>query len=264
VQVVTPDNREKAALLVARFIAREIKGKPQVVLGLATGRTMEAVYRNLVEIHQKEKLDFSQCQTFNLDEYVGLPPENEHSYHFYMTKHLFSKVNIDLCHVHLLNGMAKDLKAECQSYEKLIQECGGIDLQLLGIGLNGHIGFNEPYSSLSSRTRKAALASPTIAQNKSQFGNDEEMIPKWALTMGIGTILEARCCILLATGIEKAEILAKMVDGPVKAALPASALQVHPNCIVIADEAAASQLQSKDDFKWIFENDPEWEEFRIK
>jgi glucosamine-6-phosphate deaminase len=160
--------------------------------------------------------------------------------------------------------MAKDLKTECQNYEKLIQECGGIDLQLLGIGLNGHIGFNEPYSSLSSRTRKVALTSPTIAQNKSQFGNDEEKIPKWALTMGIGTILEARCCILLATGIEKAEILAKMVEGPVKAAIPASALQMHPNCIVIADEEAASQLKSKGDFKWIFENDPEWEEFRVK
>ena len=152
-EVIIQPTAEKAALLVARLVARRLRTKPSLVLGLATGRTMEQVYGHLAEMHRSEKLDFSLCRSFNLDEYVGLAPENPHSYRYYMDQHLFSRVNIDRRNTHLPNGVAPDLAAECRHYEDLIHDCGGIDLQLLGIGADGHIGFNEPLSALRSRTR---------------------------------------------------------------------------------------------------------------
>jgi glucosamine-6-phosphate deaminase len=258
--IIRPD-QDSAALLAARLIARELRANPALVLGLATGRTMEAVYRILVRLHREQRLDFSLCRTFNLDEYVGLPTEDARSYRYYMNKHLFSQVNLDQRNTHLPNGMAADLDAECREYEQKIQRCGGIDLQLLGLGQAGHIGFNEPLSALRSRTRVKALSPITIAQNAGFFGGAEK-IPRRAITMGVGTILECRRCLLLATGESKADVIAKAVEGPITSMISATALQLHARCTVVVDEAAASKLQAADYYRWIFANEPEWEEFR--
>lgn len=228
---------------------------------MATGRTMESVYRMLVQLHHEEDLDFSLCRTFNLDEYVGLSPEDPRSYRYYMNRHLFHQVNLDLRNTNLPNGMAADLDAECGEYEQKIKRCGGIDLQLLGLGQAGHIGFNEPLSALRSRTRVKALSPITIAQNAPLFDGPEN-VPRRAITMGVGTILECGRCLLLATGSSKADVIAKAVEGPITSMISATALQLHARCTVVLDEAAASKLQAADYYRWIFANEPEWEEFR--
>jgi glucosamine-6-phosphate deaminase len=258
--IIRPD-AQAAALLVARVIDRELRANPHLVLGLATGRTMEAVYRCLVQMHRKEGLDFSLCKTFNLDEYVGLGPDDPHSYRHYMRQHLFDQVNLDKRNTHLPNGQAPDLEAECGAYEAAIRKFGGIDVQLLGIGRAGHIGFNEPLSALHSRTRVKALTSATIEQNAAFFGGSDK-VPRRAITMGVGTILESRRCLLLATGAEKADIIAKAVEGPITSMISATALQLHPRCTVVVDEAAAGKLQETDYYRWIFAHEPEWEAFR--
>ena len=259
-EVIIQPTAEKAALLVARLVARRLRAKPALVLGLATGRTMEQVYGHLAEMHRREKLDFSLCRTFNLDEYVGLSPKDPHSYRYYMDQHLFRRVNIDRRNTHLPNGVAPDLAAECKHYEDLIHDCGGIDVQLLGIGADGHIGFNEPLSALRSRTREKALTPATIRQNASLFGGKTGAVPRRALTMGIGTILDASHLLTLVTGAEKAAILAKAVEGPITSMVTASALQLHADCKVIVDEAAAKRLRGKAYYRWIFQNEPEWQE----
>jgi len=261
VEVIIQPNKEAAASLVSRVIAHELRANPHLVLGLATGKTMERVYRNLVRMHQEEGLDFSLCSTFNLDEYVGLFPTDPNSYRHYMQHHLFQHVNVDRRNTHLPNGIANDLEAECRQYEALIQRFGGIDLQLLGIGKAGHIGFNEPLSALRSRTRVKALTPTTLKQNAALFGNEEKM-PRRAMTMGVGTIIEARRCLLLATGESKAEVIAQAVEGPITSMVTASALQLHARCTVVVDEEAASHLKETDYYRWIFENEPEWEEYR--
>ena len=260
-EVIIRATQEEAVSLTAALIAQALVQKPNLVLGLATGRTMESVYELLAGMHRDNDLDFSLARTFNLDEYVGLPPEDPNSYRFYMNKHLFHRVNIDLRNTHLPNGMAEDIAAECRHYEEEITDCNGIDLQLLGIGRTGHIGFNEPMSALHSRTRPKALAPGTVAQNEPLFTEGTAM-PRRAITMGVGTILESRRCILLATGKEKAEIIAKAVEGPVTAMISASALQFHPNCTVIVDQGAGSLLQNTDYYRWVFENEPEWEPYQ--
>ena len=256
-EVIIRAHREAATKLTAQIIADALKKKPNLTLGLATGSTMEMVYSKLAEMHKKENLDFSLCKTFNLDEYIGLPPENKGSYRYYMNKYLFNNVNIDPRNTHLPNGMAGDLSAECIHYENLIEESGGIDLQLLGIGRSGHIGFNEPLSAFRSRTREKALTPVTIAQNSPLFDKPEDM-PKRALTMGVGTILDSKRIVMLVTGKEKAAILAKAVEGPVTAMVSASALQLHPKVVVIVDEDAAEMLQEKSYYRWIFFNEPDW------
>jgi glucosamine-6-phosphate deaminase len=260
-EVIIQPDKEAVARLSAQIIAKDLRANPHLVLGLATGRTMESLYRTLVQIHRNEKLDFSLCTTFNLDEYVGLSAKDMHSYHSYMCKHLFDHVNIDIRNTHLPNGLAKDLDAECVNYENLIRKFGGIDLQLLGIGKAGHIGFNEPLSALLSRTRVKALTPTTISQNATLFDSPTE-VPRRAITMGVGTILDARKCLLVATGADKAEIIAKAVEGPITSMISATALQLHRKCTVVVDEAAASKLQAADYYRWIFNNEPEWEEFR--
>lgn len=261
-EVIIQPTAEDAALLAARLIARELRARPDLVLGLATGRTMERVYRHLVRMHRDEGLDFAHCRTFNLDEYIGLPPDSPSSYRHYMDTFLFRQVNLEARNTHLPDGMAADLRAACQAYEASIRGCGGIDLQLLGIGADGHIGFNEPLSALRSRTREKALTPSTIAQNAAMFGGDASRVPRRALTMGVGTILEARHCLLLVTGHSKADILAKAIEGPITSMVTASALQLHPECRVIVDEAGAARLEGQDYYRWIFANEPEWAEFR--
>jgi glucosamine-6-phosphate deaminase len=261
VEVIIRPTDHAAADLVARIIAKELRANPHLVLGLATGRTMESVYRVLVRMHRKEGLDFSLCSTFNLDEYVGLAPGDPHSFRHYMNEHLFRHVNIDVRNTHLPNGQAPNLDAECRSYEAAIARFGGIDLQLLGIGRAGHIGFNEPLSALHSRTRVKALAPLTLEQNAEAFGG-EAHVPRRAITMGVGTILECRRGLLLAAGAEKAEIVAKAVEGPITSMISATALQLHARCTVVVDEAAASRLAGSEYYRRIFATEPEWEEFR--
>jgi len=260
-EVIIQPTDESAAALVARVVAHDLRANAHLVLGLATGKTMERVYRQLVQQHQEGRLDFSLCSTFNLDEYVGLFPSDPHSYRHYMEEHLFRLVNLDPRNTHLPNGLASNLDEECRRYEGLIQRFGGIDLQLLGIGRAGHIGFNEPLSALRSRTRVKALTPTTLKQNGPAFGG-EDKVPRRAITMGVGTIIEARRCLLLATGSSKADVIAQAVEGPITSMVTASALQLHPKCTVVVDEAAAARLTEKDYYRWIFENEPEWEEYR--
>jgi len=261
-EVIILPNLDKAALLTARILDKDLRARPELVLGLATGRTMERVYAYLVEMYRKESLDFSRCRTFNLDEYIGLGADHPNSYRHYMQEQLFDHVNVDPACTHLPNGMASDLSWECRGYEALIQAAGGIDVQLLGIGASGHIGFNEPISALASRTREKALTPSTREQNAAMFGGDAGNVPTRAITMGVGTILEAKRCILVATGSSKASILAKAVEGPITSMVTASALQLHPNCQVIVDEDAAAQLQGQDYYRWIFQNELEWQEYQ--
>jgi glucosamine-6-phosphate deaminase len=243
------------------MVAKEIRANPSIVLGLATGQTMERVYALLVQMHEKEALDFSLCRTFNLDEYVGLGAKDSGSYRYYMNDHFFDHVNIDPRNTHLPDGTAKDLDKECARYEKVIERNGGIDLQLLGIGKAGHIGFNEPLSALRSRTRVKALSPTTRDQNAAMFGGSDKVPPR-AITMGVGTILECRKCILMATGDSKAEIISKAVEGPITSMISATALQLHSKCTVVVDDATAKKLQAKDYYRWIFENEPEWQDYR--
>ena len=250
-EVIILSDAEAAAQTTAGLIAGSLSAKPDLVLGLATGCTMESVYEWLVHRHREEGLDFSRCHTFNLDEYVGLTADDPGSYHYYMRQRLFDAVNIDMRNTHLPDGMAEDLDAECATYEKLIAATGGIDLQLLGIGLNGHLGFNEPLSEFRSRTRVQTLSRMTRAQNAPLFIKPRQ-VPRRAITMGVGTILEARQCLLLATGPDKAEIIAKAIEGPLTAMVTATALQLHPACTVVLDEAAAGNLQKNDHYQRIF------------
>jgi glucosamine-6-phosphate deaminase len=240
-EVIIQPSTAAAVELVAEIIARAVQARPRPVIGLASGRTMESVYARLVQMHRGERLDFSGCRTFNLDEYVGLPGTDKHSYRHYMNRLFFNQVNIDLRNTHLPDGAADDLAVECERYERLIHQAGGIDLQLLGIGQSGHIGFNEPPSDAHSRTRVVALAPETIHQNAPLFGGTDKM-PRHAITMGVGTILAARKCLLLATGKEKAVIIRETIEGPITANVPATALQSHPHCTIVLDKAAAGAL----------------------
>jgi len=261
-EVIIRPTPDAAAELVARIIADSIRAKPDLVLGLATGRTMERVYDRLAEEHTRRGLSFAAVQTFNLDEYVGLPPDSPDTYRYYMWKKLFSRVDIAESQAHLPDGSAPDLDAESTAYEQRIQDAGGIDLQLLGIGRVGHIGFNEPLSALLSRTRAKALTPQTRKQNAPLFGGDIERVPVRAITMGVGTILDSRRCILMATGAEKAGIIAEAVEGPVTSMISASALQLHPRCAVVVDDEAACRLKQREYYRWLFENEPEWEPYR--
>jgi len=258
--IIRPDTA-RAVELAARLIADTVKAKPASKLGLATGHTMEAVYAELARMHRDNQLDFSLVRTFNLDEYIGLTATDPNSYRYYMDQHLFKHINIDLRNTFLPDGMAADEIAEGVRYENLIRDAGGIDLQLLGIGSDGHIGFNEPISSLASRTRAKALTPATHQQNSKYF-NPPETMPKRAFTMGVGTIMDAKRIVMLITGSAKAGIAAKAIEGPVTAMVTGSALQLHPAAVVILDQAAASQLTQTDYYNWVFANEPEWAVYR--
>ena len=248
-EIIIRPTAAAAACLAAELIGRQIRSKPDSVLGLATGSTMLGVYRWLVRMHTRQGLSFARCRTFNLDEYLGLAPDDPTSYHYFMRKHLFDRVDLKLGNTHLPDGVAADPAAAGAAYEKQIRKCGGIDLQLLGIGLNGHIGFNEPGSEFDSRTRVQTLALSTRRQNASHFSNPDRM-PRRAITMGVGTILEARHCLLLATGEEKAMIVARALEGRVTTVVPGSVLQTHPRSTVVLDAAAASDLRKARRVTW--------------
>jgi glucosamine-6-phosphate deaminase len=242
--IVLPD-AEAVGKEAARMIADLIRRKPNAVLGLATGSTPEPCYAELVRMHKEEGLDFSQVITFNLDEYYPIDPRHEQSYRYYMDTKLFNHININKANTHVPYGLAPDPDEHCRWYEEQIKRVGGIDLQILGIGHNGHIAFNEPGSSFASRTRLIVLTAETIKAN-SRFFEREEDVPRYALTMGIGTILEAKKIVLLATGEGKADAVAAAIEGPITTMCPASALQLHPDVTFILDEGAASKLKRRD------------------
>lgn len=225
----------------AEIVAQEIKEKNDLVLGLATGSTPEGLYRLLVQMYQEGTLDFSKVITFNLDEYLGLAPTHPQSYAYFMHQHLFAHINIKAENIHLPDGLAKDLPAFCREYEEKIAAAGGIDLQILGIGRNGHIGFNEPNDYLSAGTHVVSLAEETIDAN-SRFFNSKDEVPRQAVTMGMGTILKAKKILLMANGKTKAEAIKGTLSGKITTKIPASFLQLHRDLTVIIDEEAASLL----------------------
>lgn len=247
---------EEMSKAAARVVADLLNAKPNAVLGLATGSTPIGLYRELVRMHKEEGLDFSQVITFNLDEYVGLPKDHPQSYHYFMHEHLFKHINIPPQNIHIPAGTTSNYAAFCRWYEDRIKQCGGIDLQVLGIGADGHIAFNEPGSSLGSRTRIKTLARQTIEDNARFFGGRVEEVPIYAITMGVGTILEARKIILLANGRNKAKAVAAAIEGPVTSMITASALQLHPDVTFFLDEEAASELKMIDYFRWVQANKP--------
>ena len=239
-KVVVVANFDSMSAEVAKIVYGQIGKKPHSVLGLATGSSPLGVYKLLVEYH-KMGTDFSKVTTFNLDEYVGLRPDHPQSYRWYMEENFFSKVNIKKEQTFIPNGVAEDLEAECLRYEDLIKQAGGIDLQLLGIGSNGHIGFNEPGSEFGTITRVVDLAESTIKDNSRFFESIDE-VPTQAISMGIKTIMQAKEIILMASGGSKADAIYAAVYGPVTTEVPASVLQLHPAATLVVDQAAASKL----------------------
>lgn len=227
----------------AQIVFAELARKPNLVLGLATGRTPVGLYERL---RKKPEL-FADVRFFNLDEFFGLAPSDPNSFNAFFYTHLLNHVKYQPRNVYLLRGDVKDLEQEAQLVEDRIKVVGGIDLQILGIGRNGHIGFNEPGSSLGSRTRPKTLEPETVAH----YGGT---IPNLAITMGVGTIMEARRCLMLASGADKAEIVCRMVEGPITSEVPATALQMHPRATAVLDEPAASALKRRDYYKWVFAN----------
>lgn len=258
-EIIIKENGPLASEAAARVVARLVREKPNAVLGLATGSTPLMLYKELIRLHKEEGLDFSQVTTFNLDEYIGLPRDHEQSYYTFMWKNLFSQINIKPENVHIPDGMAADIPASCAAYERKIIEAGGIDLQVLGIGSDGHVGFNEPTSSFASRTRIKTLTQQTVQDNARFFDGDESQVPHHCITMGIGTIMDARMNLMLAFGEGKAEAIAAMVEGPVASIMPASILQHHPTAKVFIDDLAASTLKSSDYYRWVYTGKPDWQ-----
>jgi len=239
--VVIKDNYDDISKEAAKIVADRIHRKPNLVLGLATGSSPLGLYKELIRMHKEEGLDFSKVTTFNLDEYIGLPHNHPQSFHYFMFENLFKHVNINPRFIHIPDGMATDIEQHCRWYEDEIKLYGGIDLQVLGIGANGHIAFNEPGSSLGSITRIKTLTEKTIKDN-ARFFNSLDEVPKMAITMGIGTIMNAKELILLANGTSKSDAVKACVEGPITAWVPASIIQMHQKAYVIVDQQAASKL----------------------
>lgn len=258
-EVVIVRDRAEGGRLVGGAIESLLAKRPDAVLGLATGSSPEPVYEDLVARHRAGTLSFARARAFQLDEYVGLPDGHPESYRAVLQREVADRLDFRPGALHGPDGEAHDLVAACAAYEREIAAAGGVDLQLLGIGSDGHIGFNEPVSSLASRTRIKTLTEQTRRDNARFFGDDLDAVPTHVLTQGIGTILEARHLVLLAFGANKAPAIAKAVEGPVAAMVPASALQLHPHATVVVDEAAASGLQLADYYRATWAAKPEWQ-----
>lgn len=240
-RIITTKDYDAMSLAASDFIMSQILLKPDSVLGLATGSTPIGTYNNLAGLNRQDRLDFAQVRTANLDEYVGLPAGHAQSYVRFMRENLFDNINIKPENTHIPNGVATDIEAECAAYDALIHSLGGIDLQLLGVGHNGHIGFNEPDAAFPRGTHQVTLTESTLQANQRFFQRAED-VPTHALTMGIRDIMQARRILIVASGSEKASAVKAMLDGPIVPQMPASILQIHPDCTLIADEAAMSQL----------------------
>lgn len=236
-KIIVCDNYDEVSKTAADIIAKQVEDNPKSVLGLATGSTPIGMYNKLAEMNRDGEIDFKDVVSFNLDEYYPLSADNPQSYRYFMNENLFSKINIDMNNTHVLNGMCEDTYEECLNFEKMIEDKGGIDLQVLGIGQNGHIGFNEPSTALNSRTHLTDLTENTIEAN-SRFFDDISEVPRQALTMGIGTILNAKKIILLANGSNKYKAISELMNSKISTDNPASMLKVHPNVTLICDREA--------------------------
>jgi len=259
-EIIIQKTAEEGSAVGGRIVAKLVQYKPEAILGLATGSTPLQLYREMIRWHKEQGLDFSKVTTFNLDEYVGLSPDHHASYRRFMTENLFSGVNVPEANIHIPDGRSDNLAEHCAAYEKAIGDAGGIDLQVLGIGSDGHLGFNEPTSSFASHTRIKTLDEQTVQDNQRFFKEGEE-VPRHVITMGLGSIMEARTCLLLAFGENKAEAVAEMVEGAVSAMVPATILQFHRDTRIILDEASASKLKKADYYKWVYSNKPEWQQY---
>lgn len=237
IKVIVCENYEDMSARAAAIFAQQVKEKPNSVLGFATGSTPVGMYRELIRMHKEEGLDFSAVTSFNLDEYYPISPENDQSYRYFMEKNLFEHINIPKESTHVPNGNAEDAEAECAAYDRRIEEMGGIDLQVLGIGVNGHIAFNEPDEALISGTHVTSLTESTIEANSRFFASKDE-VPRHALTMGIGSIMHARKIVLLATGANKRDAIAKVLSGKISTDCPASVLNLHADTVIFCDSAA--------------------------
>ena len=247
-RLIIEPNYDRLSEWAANYVINSINNfKPTAerpfVLGLPTGSSPEGMYAALVKANKEGRVSFKYVKTFNMDEYVGLPEDHPQSYHSFMARNLFDHIDIPRENIHILNGNAKDLQAECKHYEEMIREAGGIDLFIGGIGPDGHIAFNEPFSSLTSRTRVKTLTTDTIIANSRFFDNDVNKVPKHALTVGVGTVMDAREVMILCNGHHKARALQAAVEGPVTQAWTISALQQHPHSIIVCDEQATDELK---------------------
>ncbi|UCG35882.1 MAG: glucosamine-6-phosphate deaminase [Candidatus Omnitrophota bacterium] len=240
-KVIVCQDKQEVAREGANIFAQAVRENPAIVMGLATGGTPVGMYKKLIQMHKEEALDFSRASSFNLDEYLGLSGDHDQSYRYFMDENLFNHINIDKSKTRVPDGKAQDTQMSCRKYEEDIRAAGGIDMQLLGIGSNGHIAFNEPGSGGDSRTRVVDLTEGTVRDN-ARFFEDGSQVPRKAVTMGIGTILEAKKIVLLATGSNKADAVTKAIKGSVSSAVPASFLQHHPDCTFIIDREAATGL----------------------
>jgi len=251
-EIIIKNDYSDMSTEAAHIIGDQIKRKPNTVLGLATGSTPLGLYNELIKLNNSGDIDFSNVITYNLDEYIGLTEKHPQSYKYFMYDKLFSHINIKDENIYLPNGEHFDDK-ECELYEDSIKNNGGIDIQILGIGRTGHIAFNEPTSSLKSRTRIKTLTPQTIKDN-SRFFNNSSDVPIYAITMGVGTIMEAKKIILMASGKAKAKPIKNAIEGPISSMCSASAIQMHQKSMVIIDEAAASKLSEKEYYKWVYKN----------
>lgn len=242
-QLYQVKNYEEMSKKAAEIISAQVILKPDSVLGLATGSTPIGIYKNLIEGYKEGTLDFSQVKTVNLDEYKGLAPENKQSYRYFMNANLFNHVNINKENTNVPNGLEENMEFECDRYDNVIRDLGGVDLQLLGIGNNGHIGFNEPADFFAKGTHCEALTQSTIDANSRLF-EEGEVMPTSAYTMGITTIMDAKIILLVANGKGKAKALKEALTGDITPKVPASILQMHKNVIIVADEEALSELNS--------------------
>lgn len=243
-RVIIAKNYDDMSKKAANIVAGQVYIKPNTILGLATGSTPVGMYKELVRLYNEESLDFKDVKTFNLDEYVGLPESDVNSYHYFMNYNLFSHINLKKENIHIPNGNAKDMNKEFEDYENSIINAGGIDLQVLGIGNNGHIGFNEPELKFEATTHLVSLNEGTIKANSRFFKSIDE-VPKQAVSMGIKTIMRAKKILLLANGKGKAEAIYNTVLGPITPEVPASVLQLHPDTTIVVDEEAASLIKDK-------------------
>ena len=250
-EIVICKDKAEASKRAAAMIVALVKKNPKAVLGLATGSTPVLMYNELAAAVKAKKVSFKQVKTWNLDEYYGLAPTHDQSYRYFMNDNLFKKIDISLRNTHVLNGLAKDPIKECKAYEAAIKRAGGIDLQVLGIGSDGHIAFNEPGTSLKSRTSMVYLTPSTIKDNARLFFNNKlDEVPTRALSMGVGTICEAKRIVMLAFGKGKADALKGMIEGGMSQFCTASALQAHNDAWVFCDEEASSKLKLKDYYAW--------------
>lgn len=256
-EIVVLPSPEAACLRAARIVADLIRANPAAVLALPTGATPQAIYEELVRQHRAEGLSFARVNAFSLDEYVGVPPQHPGSFRRTLEEALYRHVDLPAAQAHAPDGTAADLSEACARYEAQIADAGGLDLALLGLGRDGHIAFNEPTSSLQSRTRIKTLAEETRAANQAAFG--QEAVPRHALTMGIATILSARRCVLVAFGDAKAGAVARLVEGPLTAMVPASALQLHARATIIVDQAAAARLTLRGYYDTVAAAKPDWQ-----